>query len=421
MRLAALLLGALAVGAVLSVPALAQKKKAGPTDPSECPYCKGDPEKMKAGGIVSHGPFPFAKKDTAAVEALLPTSEIRWVETDFFRIGFGLREYKVKVEEKKKMVAELTRLKQFYPEIKPDTGVLDPWLRVHMFAQRAQDSLDDFLKLINGKDSSFGAGAAGAYRGEGRYLGMKEKYEWLVLRTQAAHTEFLTENFGLQLRVGHREHHIPRGVLGYYCHAQEGGLREDSALHGNLVFNLTHNFLDGLNHYNYDTPVWFHEGFAHWREREINPNYNTFDSGEGAVADMTSKSNWRAEVLALVSGGDAPRMAELVALKSYAELKLPHHYATWSIVDFMIQTRPEAFGGFVWALKSNLDSRGVPTGENLPEHVRTKFKELFGMGYTEFDEAWRTWVRQTYKAAPPKSGGGLVPGGSLNPNNPLGG
>jgi len=420
-RLVTLLLGALVLCTTFADAALAQKKKAAPTDPSECPYCKGDPERMKAGGIVSHGPFPFAKKDSASVDALLPTSEVRWIETDFFRIGFGLREYKVKVEEKKKMVAELTRLKQFFPEVKPDTGVLDPWLRTHLFAQRAQDSLDDFLKLINGKEAAFGAGAVGNYRGEGRYLGMKEKYEWLVLRTQAAHTDFLTENFGLQLRVGHREHHIPRGILGYYCHAQEGGLREDSALHGNLVFNLTHNLLDGLNHYNYDTPVWFHEGFAHWREREINPNYNTFDSGEGAVADMTSKSNWKPEVLALVNGGDAPRMAELVALKSYAELKLPHHYATWSMIDFMIQTKPEAFGQFIWALKSNMDSRGVPTGENLPEYVRTKFKEIFGMGYTEFDEAWRTWVKQNYKGGPAKGGGGLLPGGSLNPNNPLGG
>ncbi len=412
--LALVALAALALVAV--APAQAQKKK--PTDPTECPYCHADPALMKAAGIVSHGPFAFGKSDTTKVDAFLVTSRIRWIETDFFRFGFGLEEYKIKPEEKKKYVAELTRLKQVLPEVKPDIGILDPWLRIHLFAQRGKDILDKYLTIINGKDVKFADGSGtwqGTYAGEGPYLGMKEKYEWLVLRTEAAHTQFLTENFGLQLKVGHREHNIARGVLGYYCHGQEGQLMDDQALFGNLAFNLTHNLLDGLQHYNYDTPVWFHEGFAHWMEREINPRYNTFDSGEGGIADMTRKADWKPEVLKLIAGGDCPHLAEMMGLKSYAEFKLPHHFTTWSMVDFLIKTQPENFGKFIWAMKANVDAKGIPTGANLPDFFRAKFKEHFGFSYPEFEEAWRTWAKEAYKPGIPKGSDGT------GPINPLGG
>jgi len=411
----------LALALFCAVPAAAQHKK--PNDPSECPYCHGDPALMKAAGILSHGPFPFGKNDTAKVDAFLVTSEIRWIETDFFRIGFGLREYKIKTEEKKKYVAELTRLKQVLPEVKPDTGVLDPWLRVHLYAQRAHEILDKFLGLINGKEVQLASGSGGerwkgSYTGFGPYLGMTDKFEWLVTSTEAAHTAFLTEHFGLQQKVGQRQHIVSRGVLGYYCHAMEGQLRDDGALYGNLAFNLTHNFLDGLQHYSYDTPVWFHEGLAHWMERELNPRYNTFDSGEGGVADMTRKENWKPEVLKLIADSSCPHVAEMMGLKSYPEFKLPHHFATWSMIDFLIRTQPQNFGKFVWVLKANVDAKGLQTGAGLPDYFRAKFKEHFGFNYPEFEEAWRAWVKVAYQPGIPKGGD---PNGPINPlGNPGG-
>jgi len=412
----------LALALLCAAPAAAQRKK--PTDPAECPYCHGDPALMKAAGILSHGPFPFGKNDTAKVDAFLVTSEIRWIETDFFRIGFGLRESKIKPEDKKKYVAELTRLKQVLPEVKPDTGVLDPWLRLHLYAQRGHEILDKFLGLINGKEVQLASGSdGGRWKGNyaggfGPYLGMTEKYEWLVTSTEAAHTAFMTEHFGLQLKVAHREHIISRGVLGYYCHAMEGQLRDDGALYGNLAFNLAHNFLDGLQHYSYDTPVWFHEGLAHWMERELNPRYNTFDSGEGGVAEMTRKENWKPEVLKLIADSSCPHVAEMMGLKSYAEFKLPHHFATWSMIDFLIRTQPQNFGKFVWVLKGNVDAKGIQTGAGLPDYFRTKFKEHFGMNYPEFEEAWRAWVKVAYQPGIPKGGD---PNGPIHPlGNPGG-
>lgn len=383
------------------------KKGVKPNDPAGDPYTQNDPEILKAAGIVSLGGFDFGKSgnNTAKVDEFLSTSEIRWIETEHFRIGFGLGAYKVKLEEKKKIIAELTRLKEVLPKVVPDTGILDPWLRTHLYAQRCEDIYKRFLQIVQGESAKFADGSgvwSGHYAGEGPYLGMKQKYEVLILQTEAAHVSFLLENAGLRIKNTQRWHFVDRGAISVAMHAQQGRLRDDSALEGHVAFNLAHNLYDGLNHYSYDTPVWLHEGLAHFMEREIDPKYNSFDSGEGATADMTSKSDWKPEVLKLINAGEAPRMAELMTLKSYAELKLPHHFVTWSMIDYLETDKPKEFANFLWALKKNYDTQGLPTGSNLPDWHRKQFKEQLGMGYAEFDEAWRAWAKANYSLLPGK-------------------
>jgi hypothetical protein len=384
-----------------------QSKKLKPNDPSTDPYSQNDPALLKAAGIVSLGGFDFGKSGstTEKIDEFMSTSEIRWIETEHFKIGFGLGSYKVKLDEKKKIVAELTKLKAFFPKVAPDTGILDPWLRTHMYAQRCEAIYKRFVELVHGEKAAFNDGTGqwqGAYSGEGPYLGQKAKYEILILQTEAAHVSYLLEQAGLRIRKTQRWHFVDKGAITVMMHAQQGQLRNDGALHGHVAFNLAHNLYDGLNHYSYDTPVWLHEGLAHFMEREIDPQHNSFDSGEGATADMTSKANWKPEVLKMINSGEAPRMAELMTLKSYAELKLEHHYVTWSMVDYLARDKPEPFAKFLWALKRNYDKQGMPTGDSLPDWVRKQFKEQLGMSYAEFDEAWRAWCKVDYTAAPGK-------------------
>src|SRR5262249_52062274 len=213
----------------------------------------------------------------------LVNCDIRWIETEHLKIGFALGPQKVKLEEKKKIIAELTRLQQFFPDIKPETPILDPWLRCHLYAQRCEDIYQHFMEIMQLGSLKFADGTGvwkGTYMGEGPYLGMKQKYEILVVPTQADHVAFLTENCGLQIKNSQRWHYVDRGAITLNCHAQQGNLRTDAALHGHLAFNLAHNLLDGMNHYSYDTPIWYHEGLAHVLEREIDPKYNSFDGGE---------------------------------------------------------------------------------------------------------------------------------------------
>lgn len=413
------LVGALAALVLLAAPARAQKKKL--DDPALCTWCHNDPKLLEAAKLVSHGPFAFGKYTSEKAQELLPEVEFRWLETEHFRIGFCLGPHKVKLEEKKKIIAELTRLKAALPDIKPETAILDPWMRTHLYAQRIEEIYQRFIDLLRLGSQQFSDGSGKwtgkQYMGEGPYLGMKEKYEVLVLPSEAAHTQFLTVNCGLPMKKSQRWHYIERGCIGIICHAQQGQLRTDGALHGHLAFNLAHNLYDGLNHYSYDTPIWYHEGLAHLMEREIDPNFNSFDSGEGATEDSTSKADWRPEVLKLLTFDKAPRLAELMQLSSYAELKLPHHFTTWSMVDFLVKEKPEEFAKFLWKMKISADEKGLPTGAKLAEWHRSAFKEMLGWNYVEFDEAWRAWAKEAYKPGIPKSGD-PVP---VIPGRPLGG
>lgn len=387
----------------LVAPADAQKaKRIRPNDPSTDPYTEGgDPEVMAAAGICSLGGFEFATTDTHEVDDYMAVSDIRWVETEHFELGFALGPYKVTQKEKKKLLPELERLAEKLPAAKAQKKVLDPWLRAHLFAQRLEELYADFLSLIRMEKVTFPDGTnpwnrRGRYLGEGPNLGQKGKYEVLILPSEAASVSFLNHYFGLTVKKSQRWNVVERDSITVCIHTQQGLLKTDTALHGHLAFNVAINLYDGLRHYSYDTPVWLREGLAHYMERRISPDFNTFDGSEGSMAEMTRKSDWESEVRKLIIGGDQPRMAELVRIDGYGELKLPHHYAVWSIVDYLHRTNPEGFALFLQNLKGRTNTSGFADGSDLKDAHRDLFKEHLGMSYAEFDGAWADWVRANY-------------------------
>ena len=387
----------LALG-LLSPLGLSQRKKDVPhNDPSRDPYTQGDAEVWKQAGIVSMGGFEFGKSDTATVDDFMATADILWLETEHFELGFALGSYRVPQKEKKIFLEELTRLAEKLPEVDPKTKVLDPWLRLHLYGQRLEELYDEFLSIVNYQASDFPSGeklwdGTGEYMGEGPYLGEKGKYEVLILPSEASSVAFLLENFGLGIKRTQRWNVVDRDSITVTIHIQQGFLKVDPALHAHLAFNMAHNFFDGLKHYSYDTPIWLHEGLAHSMERRIHPKYNSFDGAEGSVPQMTREDDWQSEALKLVRSGKQPRMASLIRLKGYGDIDLPMHFATWSMVEFLRETKAKEFGSFLAALKSRRNSANLPDGSNMPEAHRDFFKEHFGMSYAQFDDAWAEWV-----------------------------
>lgn len=366
-------------------------------DPSTCPYCEGDPELMAKAGIVSHGGFEFGTTDTAGTEGVIPTSDIRWIETEHFELGFALGSYKVTQSEKKKIRAELTELAEVLPAVQPKEKVLDPWLRTHLFAQRLEKTWDRFLEIMQVSEDDFPDAdtpwmVGEPYRGEGPYLGQKGKYEVLVVPTEAVHVMYLRDQFGLSFRKTQRWNVVDRDTLTLIIHAQDGDLRVDTSLHGHVVFNLAINMLDGYKHYSYDTPNWIREGLAHFMEREISTEYNSFDSGEGAIANMTRKSDWIPEVKKMIRAQGAPRMAELLALRSFAEFELEHHFATWSMTVYLIQEHAAGYACLNDRLHGLVGDDGIADSSKMEDKHRDAFKECLGMSYVEFDRAWAEWA-----------------------------
>jgi hypothetical protein len=163
-----------------------------------------------------------------------------------------------------------------------------------------------------------------------------------------------------------------------------------------VAFNMAINLLDGFKHYSYDTPIWIREGLAHLMEREVSPEWNTFDSSEGAIAEMTRESSWEPEVKKLIAAGKQVRMAELIGLKDFAELTLAHHFTTWSMVDYLVRTDPAGFACLNDQLHGYTNAQGIPDGSNMADRHRDAFKECLGVSYPEFDAAWAAWVQATY-------------------------
>jgi hypothetical protein len=397
-RLPSNLLALLAVLLVGSRGALAQRAN----DPSECPYCHGDPALMEKAGIVSHGGFAFGKGDaTAKVDGLLATCDIKWIETAHFELGLALGPHKVKQEEKEKIRGELARLQAALPDVDPKMKILDPWLRSHLYAQRVEDHWKRWLEIFQVEDKDFPRDdkpwdMKGKFMGSGPYLGQAGKYEVLLVPNEANLVTYVQNQFGLLTKKSQRWNVPTLHTISVTIHAGGEGLREDEGMHAHLVFNLAINLLDGYKHYSYDTPIWIREGLAHFMEREVSQKFNSFDSAEGSVAETTRKSKWEPEVRKIVSSGKASRLAELMSMKEYSDLTLDRHYATWSMVQFLIQTNPDGWAKFNDALHGITNEHGLPDSTNLPEIHREKFKEHFGYSYAEFDTAWREWVMANY-------------------------
>ncbi|HUR27133.1 MAG TPA: hypothetical protein VM509_03035 [Planctomycetota bacterium] len=395
-----LLLAALPVAA--ESPA-AQKKN----DPTTCPYCKGDPELMKKAGLVSHGGFEFGSNDTAGADTLLASSDIRWVESTHFQIGVALGTYKIKEEEKKAIRAELDRLALVLTEVDAKPKMLDPWIRVHLYAQRCEDVYARFCQIMQVKDSDFPSGTKlwdgrTKYMGEGPYLGQKGKYEVLLLPSEAAATTYMKEQYGVTTKKSQRWNVTVRDTLAFVAHVGDGKLKDDPAMHGHVAFNMAINMLDGLKHYSYDTPIWLREGLAHFMEREINPKFNSFDSSEGAIASMTNKEKWEPEVKKMIAADQQTRISQMMTLKDYGGLTLNHHFTVWSMTDYMIRARPNEYAAFNDKLHGRMNKQNFSDSSDMVDFHRTAFQEKFGMNYVEFEAAWMKWVEETYVVNPAK-------------------
>jgi hypothetical protein len=375
----------------------AQRSKGPRNAPENCAWCGGDPEVMAKAGIVSHGGFPFAETDTADVDAHFAAKDIYWIESAHYRIGLTLDNHKVSPDESKKIRAELTELAQVLPRVDPKTRVLEPFMRTHLYAHRAEKLWKRFLEVMRVEESTFPDGRSvwllgTPYFGEGPYLGQKEKFELLVLPTAGDQVPFLKKQFGLSIARTQRWNVIERSALLVVTNLMENDLTDDQRLHGHVVFNLAINMLDGYEHYAYDTPRWLTEGIGHFMEREINPRFNTFDASEGSAGVKVNKSDWDAEVNKLIASDEAPRLAEMIALRTYAEFEMRHHYACWSMTRFMIEEHPEGYACLNAALHGRKTPDGMPDSQDMPGVQRAAFQDCFGMNYMQFDEAWRAWA-----------------------------
>lgn len=394
MRAAALAL--LLVLAVASAVAFATAR-APQAAPEACPWCRDDPARMAAFGVVSHGPFPFAKGDSAAPAASLPSGTAwRALETPHLRLVGNLPAERVRARDLEELEALLAPLREALPDLPKKPRELDPWLRLHLMALRFEAFYGRFQALLQVTDDSFPAErrAGEPYMGAGKYLGEKDKFELLFHQRRATHQMFTREVLGLTVTDALRWHFSPQHKMFASIPAEDPDLALDRYLVPHTVHLLAHLFLCAYKDFSYDPPIWLDEGLAHAMEREVRSESTTIDGDEGSGPHRGGHQDWKNADRALVRRGRATPLALLLRKGSFSELTQDEHKQVWSLVTFLYREHPDAFAKFLGGVKGQLDERGLPTGEDLPGLQRALFREHFGWTLAEVDAAWSRWVAE---------------------------
>lgn len=381
---------------LLATLAVAQQKKAA----DACPYCKNDPKILEKCGIVGHNKMPFGKATSDDFKKFLSYANPLFIESKHFRICLTLTEYDIPEKDWKLYEVEMEKLAKVLPNFKPKERKLDPWLRLHLLAQRCEDRYERYLKIIQLKDADFYERSFDKpYRGEGKYLGMRDKFEIVLLRNTREFTDALREQSGSMTRLTKREHFVDRGCLSFFIPC-EGDLKPDDQLWAHICHNLGHNFVLGYKYYSYEPPKWFEEGLAHVFEKEVHEDYNSFDSEEAALAEMTNARDWYQETLRIADKGRAASLATLIHKKSFNDISKEDHVIIWSKVDFMLRVYPNQTAKYLAAIRGQLNDKGFPEGGDMTRTQRNILKDEFKLTFDEFDKEWEKWVRKTYVAKP---------------------
>ncbi len=369
--------------------------KIGPKDP----YTEGDAAAMAAAGVVAYGPFPWADfKTTANVDTVLGERRILWMETAHFRIGLSLRSapWPEDPQKRKALQDEIKQLRKKLPKIPERPKKIDPWIRLHLYAQRLEACYADFQKLIGVTDADFPA--SGKNPREGAFLGMPEKFLVLLFQKKADMARYMDRFCNQKADTSMRWYHDKTHQMLSAVAAEGLEGFDEAGLHGHVIYAVMHNLLNGYNGFYYQLPLWLDEGIAHWYSRKVpsdTVNVQILDSeavAEDKQSDWPLKVRRRAQHLGACFGFEA-----MAKWEKFEELGYLAHSQAWSRVDYLMHLDREKVGLMLKKLKA------LPPpidGPKPPGEVATLAQkllvELFEFDAATFDEKWREWVLKTY-------------------------
>jgi len=389
----------------LASPLQAQKKKdKEKEEPKPDPYTEEDREAMDRAGYVRFGQMSWADNyGTKDIDEAFAGVEMHWVETEHFRIGSSLPSYTIdranKVE-KEKILGELDRLREILPNIPKKVKKLDPWLRLHLYAMRAEDLYDEMEELLQVSDESFPRGPGtvvdGKYMGEGPYLGMTDKYLILLTQKKSAIGRYRSSFLKTEGSQPIRHMYTTPGCLLFGVAQENSGMATDTTMHCLFNYSMTMNLLDGYKYYSHQLPAWLYTGLAHWNARRIDPKRNYFTDQRVFGSDDKNLWRWDVKTRKRVDYDYYPPMSEVLSWKSPEELDYNQHIMAWSRVDFLKQKQPERFAIYFDMMKGKLVPSGAPSQEIIQARQLEALQEAFGFDPAGFDAAWSEWVLDTY-------------------------
>lgn len=374
--------------------------------PVEDPYTERAPAALQAAGYLNLGPFRFGDDHSSDQVSDELGIRMAWAETAHFKIGSGLRDHEVGSdrEERARLRAELTALGEHLDGVKPKTRVLDPWLRLHLFARRLEDLATEFQQRFGTTDADWPAERwdpsrkqTAAFMGQGPYLGMPAKFTVLILEKRSDLARYAQRFLGTSLDHPTSWLFPETGSLLYVTAFEclEGGYHNETGLTCAVLSGVAGNLARGFRSDAIRPPVFFVEGLQHWFARRYDPRFHILSGSDPTRIHLREQSDWAGSVRARVSNGHFTPLDEMIGWASCDALDWADHLMIWSRVDHLLEMEDGAAGRFLRAYK---DPTFVVTGgDEVRERTIHALREATGKTPAELDEAWQVWVAREYR------------------------
>ena len=370
-------------------------QKLGPVDP----YTGNDAAAMQQAGVVAYGPFPWADHhSTTDVDRVLGEKRVLWLETAHFKLGSSLKStpWPENAEARKFLEQEVKALRKKLPKVPEKPKKLDPWLRLHLYAQRCEKAYADCQELLGVTDADFPA--RGQAPREGAFLGLPGKFLLLTFQKQSDMARYMDRFCNQKVDKSMRHYHDKTCQM-LLAVAMEGldGI-DESGLHAHVLFATWQNLINGYNGFSYPLPLWFGEGLCHWYARKVPTEFLSVQIKDDEAVAEEKQHNWPVKVRRRAQHeATCFKFDDMAEWAKWEDMGYHRHAQSWSRMDFLMQQDKQKVGLMLRQLKA------VPpdnTFEGQAPVLRTLAKklvvELFELDGPAFDAKWREWVLKTY-------------------------
>jgi hypothetical protein len=370
------------------VPAAAQKKG----EPGFDPYTQNKPELISKAGYVNWGDFMFGQHRTSSVTEKLGGMVIHWVETENFKIGVELPECAPPYLkwEKQRFGDEIGRLRKKLNKVPKKVKKLDPWLRVHLTAQRAEEEYQRFLS-----DFDIDPAQCEAELG-GPWLGHQQKFMLLLVDKEDTLARYSGNYTGQSARIA-THHHFKDADNFLFAISFEGfaeGDRVETDFYSSFAAGLYETFLHAYGR-PYQLPWWYTQGLSSVRQREVSDRMDLYGNIKGHVT-FEGWWLWRARVHAHVRWNLYRSFPECMVMTwESKEIDIVDYMMMWSWGGFLMDQEPAERRKFLDELKKPLGWHGdTPYEERVWENSIKAMETCFKTTPEQFEVAWKTWVMQ---------------------------
>ncbi len=360
-----------------------------------CPYTQGDRELERALGYARVGFIPWrGADDSQAVQQNIGGVPMLFVETEHFRIGSSLTSYKIPndKEERARLRLEIGRLRDKLGRLKEPKRELDPWLRLHLHAQRAEKLYADFQEDWGIEPSDFDR--------QGPHLGFPEKFLLLLCERKSEFGRYLRTYESSDLEYAYRSGWFGEGMIvavNIEAIAEHWREQKDAPLESMftcmLGASLAGNFVSGWNSNLFRAPAWLVYGYTHLVQRRLDPRWPMFDGRKVIYGEDADRTEWEPRISNLVRNDFFASTEEMFAWTKYEDLGQRDHLVVWSKLTYLLteaEGDPEAF---LTAVCPTASARPIDPAKLVALQI-TALEQHFGLTPAQLDERWSQWVKK---------------------------